>query len=60
MPITHSFGLMRLRCALERSSNIYVASSVTDLKFINKVLLENEKLFIGGVVSGLEMFLKYF
>ena len=60
MPVTHSFGLMRLRCALERSSNIYVASSVTDLKFINKTLLETEKLFIGGVVSGLEMFFEIF
>ncbi len=60
MPVTHSFGLMRLRCAIERSSNIYIASSVADLKFINKTLLETDKLFIGGVVSGLELFLKTF
>ncbi len=60
MPVTHSFGLMRLRCAIERSSNIYIASSISDLKFINKVLLETDKLFIGGVVSGLEIFLKTF
>tara|TARA_Y100001958_G_C21210831_1_gene536553 strand:+ start:450 stop:1766 length:1317 start_codon:yes stop_codon:yes gene_type:complete len=60
MPVTHSFGLMRLRCAIERSSDIYIASSVSDLKFINKVLLETEKLFIAGVVSGLEMFFEIF
>ena len=60
MPVTHSFGLMRLRCAIERSSNIYIASSVTDLKFINKILLETDKLFIAGVVSGLEMFFEIF
>lgn len=60
MPVTHSFGLMRLRCAIERSSNIYIASSVADLRFINKVLLQANKLFIGGVVSGLEMFFETF
>ena len=60
MPVTHSFGLMRLRCAIDRSSNIYIASSAADLKFINKTLLETNKLFIGGVVSGLEIFLKTF
>ena len=60
MPVTHSFGLMRLRCAIDRLSNIYIASSAADLKFINKTLLETDKLFIGGVVSGLEIFLKTF
>ena len=56
MPLSHSFGLMRLRCSIKRGSDIYIASSLTDFKLVNKSIKKSKNIFIGGVVSGLEMF----
>ena len=59
MPLTHSFGLMRLRCALQRKCDIYISKNVIDHKLVQDSLEEKE-LFVGGVVSGLEIFLEMY
>lgn len=57
MPLTHSFGLMRMRCALRRDAHIYKAKGVNDFKTINYAFQSNSSLAFGAVASGMEMLL---
>tara|TARA_X000000950_G_scaffold166898_1_gene203781 strand:- start:11635 stop:12969 length:1335 start_codon:yes stop_codon:yes gene_type:complete len=59
MPLSHSFGLMRLRCAIHRKCAIYISKNIIDHKLVQKSF-ENKDLFIGGVVSGLEIFIEMY
>ena len=56
MPLEHSFGIMRMRCALFRNSSIYISNHVLDMKLLSKLEQLESSIFVGGVVTGLEMF----
>ena len=60
MDFHHSFGITRLRCALKRKSNIFIAKNLLDPKML-KVVFDNESsIFFGSVSKGLELFISYF
>lgn len=60
MPLHHSFGITRLRCGINRGANIYLAKGLLDPKMLKKCITNENKIFIGSVSTGLELFISFF
>ena len=45
MPLHHSFGITRLRCAVNRKSNIYLSKQLLDAKMLKKCFFSLKKTF---------------
>lgn len=60
MPLFHSFGITRLRCAFDRNSSIYLSSKLLDHNILKKCFDYENKVFIGAVSKGLDLFVSFF